>query len=75
MERRFWNEAAETMARDELKKLQWKKLKKQMRYIYDSSSYFKTRFDDIGVHPEDIKDMEAFRELPIFMNKYVSRDF
>jgi phenylacetate-CoA ligase len=74
MERRFWNETAETMRRDELKKLQWKKLKKQMRYIYDSSSYFKKRFDDIGVRPEDIKDMEAFRELPIFMNKLMDRD-
>ena len=74
MERQYWNEAAETMPRDELRKLQWKKLKKQMSYIYDSSSYFKTRFDDIGAHPADIKDMETFRELPIFMNKIMDRD-
>lgn len=74
MERRFWNEAAEAMPRDELKALQWKKLKKQMRYIYDSSFYFRTRFDDIGVHPDDIKDLEAFRELPIFMNKLLDRE-
>lgn len=74
MERKFWNEAAETMHRDELEELQWKKLKKQMRYIYDSSSYFKRRFDDIAIHPDDIKDMEAFRGLPIFMNKLMDRE-
>lgn len=74
MERQYWNEAAETMPRDELRELQWKKLKKQMNYIYDSSSYFKTRFDDTGLHPADIKDMEAFRELPIFMNKILDRE-
>jgi len=74
MERQYWNETAETMPRDELRKLQWEKLKKQMRYIYDSSSYFKTRFDDIGIHPDDIKNMEAFRELPIFMSKILDRE-
>lgn len=74
MERKYWNEPAETMSRDELRKLQWKKLKKQMRYIYDHSSYFKTRFDDIGIHPDGIKDMEAFRELPIFMDKIMDRE-
>ena len=74
MKRQYWNEAAETTPRDELRKLQWEKLKKQMRYIYDSSSYFKTRFDDIGIHPNDIKNMEAFRELPIFMNKILDRE-
>jgi len=74
MERKFWNEAAETMPRGELKGLQWKKLKKQIRYIYDSSSYFKSRFDDLGIHPGDIKDMETFRGLPIFMNKLMDRE-
>ena len=74
MERQYWNETAETMPREELRKLQWEKLKKQMRYIYNSSSYFKTRFDDIGTHPDDIRNMEAFRELPIFMNKILDRE-
>ena len=74
MERKFWNESAETMPRDELRELQWKKLKKQMNYVYNSSSYFKKRFDDIGIHPDDIRDMEAFRRLPIFMNKIMDRE-
>jgi phenylacetate-CoA ligase len=74
MERQFWNEAAETMPRDELCNLQWRKLRKQMRYIYNSSSFFRNRFDDIGLHPDDVKDMEAFRELPIFMDKLTDRE-
>jgi phenylacetate-CoA ligase len=45
-----------------------------MRYIYDSSPYFKKRFDDIGSQPDDIKDIEAFRELPIFMDKLMDRE-
>jgi phenylacetate-CoA ligase len=74
MERKFWNEAAETMPRDELKKLQWKKLKKQMRYIYDKSELYRNKFREAGTHPDKIKSIEEFRELPIFMNKLTDRD-
>lgn len=74
MDRQFWNEAAETMSRDALRALQWEKLKKQMNYIYDNSSYFKDRFDAAGVHPKDVKDIEAFRSLPIFMDKISDRE-
>lgn len=73
MGRRFWNATAENITRDELKKVQWRKLRKQMRYIYNNSSYFKNRFDEIGIHPDGIKSIEEFRELPIFMNKVLDR--
>jgi phenylacetate-CoA ligase len=74
MEKRFWNETTENMTRDELRDLQWKKLTRQMLYIYDHSSYFKKRFDDVGVHPADIRTIDAFRELPIFMDKQSDRE-
>lgn len=74
MERKFWNEAAETIPRDELKKLQWKKLKKQMRYIYDKSEFYRNKFHETGIHPDDIRSIEEFRELPIFINKTIDRE-
>lgn len=74
MERKFWNEAAETMSRDEIRALQWKKLGKQMNYIYSNSSYFKDRFDAAGAHPNDIKSIEEFRSLPVFMDKTSDRE-
>ncbi len=74
MGRKFWNEAAETMPRKELKKLQWKRLKKQMRYIYEKSVLYRNKFQEIGVHPDKIKSIEEFRNLPIFINKTIDRD-
>jgi len=74
MERKCWNEAAETMDRIELKKLQWEKLKKQMRYVYDKSELYRKKFQEIGVHPDKIGSIEEFRNLPIFMNKAIDRD-
>lgn len=74
MERRVWNEVAELMPQRELKKLQWKKLKKQMAYIYEKSDLYRRKFREIGVHPDQIRTMEEFRELPIFINKLIDRD-
>jgi phenylacetate-CoA ligase len=74
MERKFWNEAAETMPRKELKKLQWKRLKKQMRYIYEKSELYRDKFQEIGVHPDKIESIEEFRNLPTFINKTIDRD-
>jgi phenylacetate-CoA ligase len=73
VERRFWNEAIETMPREELKELQWKKLRKQMRYIYYHSPFYRDQFRTLGLHPDEIKDIEAFRQLPPFLNKEKDR--
>lgn len=73
MDKMYWNEAAETMPREELRKLQWTKLQKQMDYIYANSSYFKNKFDEIGATPQDIRSIEEFRQLPIFMDKIKDR--
>jgi len=73
MERRFWNEAVETMSRDELRSLQWQRLKKEMRYIYYNSSFYRQTFKDIGAHPDDIKSIDDFTRLPIFLDKEKDR--
>ena len=74
MERRFWNETAESMPRSELKKLQWKKLKKQMHYVYDKSELYRKKFQEIGLRPDQIQNIEEFRNLPIFINKAIDKD-
>ncbi|MBN2058778.1 MAG: phenylacetate--CoA ligase family protein [Deltaproteobacteria bacterium] len=65
----FWNEPVETMSRDELRELQWQRLRKQMRYIYYNSAHYRQIFMDMGAHPDDVKNLEEFRNLPIFLEK------
>jgi phenylacetate-CoA ligase len=60
----------ETMSEDKLRELQFKKLKKQLKYCYETSPFFyKTRFDAIGVKPEDIRTWDDFRNLPLYISK------
>lgn len=67
--RNFWNERMETMPEEEMTKLRFRKLLKQLEYVYDNSEFYKNKFDDSGAHPKDIKDLESFRKLPIFLTK------
>lgn len=74
MNRRFWNEAAETISRPEIEKLQWEKLQKQMRYVYQKSTYYRSKFDECGTTPEKIRSLQDFRELPVFIDKPADRN-
>lgn len=63
-DRKFWNPQAELISRDELGALQLKRLKKQLKYNYKNSIYYKNRFDEMGLRPEDIRSLEDFRNVP-----------
>ncbi len=61
----LWNEKIEAMSRDELKALQLKRLKAQVKYNYENSIFYKRKFDSVGCLPEDIQSFEDFEKLPL----------
>jgi len=64
-ERPLWNEKIETMSQEELRALQWKRLKQQLRYDYDHSIYYKEKFKEAGLRPQKIRSFEDFQRLPL----------
>jgi len=69
-DKKLWNEKIERISDEEIIKLQTRKLRKQIKYCYENSPlYYKKKFDQIGVKPEDIKTFEDFRKLPILLTK------
>lgn len=64
-ERKLWNEKIEAMSEDELKSLQWERLKWQLQYDYDHSTYYKEKFREVGLTPRDIRSFEDFQRLPL----------
>ncbi|MBI4495475.1 MAG: phenylacetate--CoA ligase family protein [Deltaproteobacteria bacterium] len=63
--REFWNPEIELMPRSELRELQLRKLKRQLKYNYENSIFYKESFDRAGIKPEDIQTFENFLHLPI----------
>ena len=69
MPRTVWNEEKETMPREVMEKIRLKNLKKQLRYSYQNSEFYRRKFAEVGALPEDIVTMKDFRKLPVFMTK------
>jgi phenylacetate-CoA ligase len=61
---KYWNEKIETMPRAELEKLQLRKLKEQVKHCYEDSAFYRKKFKDAGLKPEDIKTLEDLQKIP-----------
>jgi phenylacetate-CoA ligase len=64
-ERKLWNAKIEALSEEEMKALQWRRLKKQLKYDYENSIYYRERFKGVGATPQDIRSIEDFQKLPL----------
>ena len=61
---KYWNEKIETMPPKELKRLQEKKLRAQIEYVYSKSQFYHELFRKNNLHPSDIKTIEDLQKIP-----------
>ncbi len=64
--KRYWDEKIETMPKKEVRPLQERKLRKQIKRVYEKSPYYREKFDRAGVKPHEIKTLEDLRHAPFF---------
>jgi len=69
----FFQPDIETASRESLRALQLDKLKKQVAWIYDRVPWYRERFTECGIVPQDIQRLEDIRRLP-FTDKQALRD-
>ncbi len=69
----FALEAIEKAGIDELRALQFKRLRSTLRHAYDNSSVYRAKFDAAGVHPDDCRSLADLRKFP-FTTKADLRD-
>ena len=60
----MWDEKFETMSTDEMQAFQLDKLKETVAWVYERIPFYKKKFDEVGVSPEDIKSLEDLGRLP-----------
>lgn len=66
-------EQIETASIDELRSVQLQRLKKTLHHAYENSAVYKKKFDDLGVHPNDLQTLEDLAKFP-FTTKQDLRD-
>ncbi len=60
----YFNEKAETMPREDIKKIQSERLIKLVQKLYNNVPFYKRKFDESGILPEDVKGIEDLHKLP-----------
>jgi len=69
----IWNPEYESMPRADLKKLQAKRLRQIVEYVYHQTPFYRRKLKDAGVSPDDINTLDDLKRLP-FTTKTDLRD-
>lgn len=69
----IWNRDIECMGRDEMRKLQDRRLIDLVAKVYNHVPFYKRKMDELGIKPTDIKGIEDISKLP-FTYKQDLRD-
>ena len=64
MDSPYWNKNVETIPRDELKKHQFKLLKEKVKFCYENTVFYRNKFNNAGLVPEDIKTFDDIQKIP-----------
>ena len=60
----FWNQKMETLPREELAELQLERLQVTLNRAYAKVDFYRQRFEELGLLPEDISSLEDLRRIP-----------
>jgi phenylacetate-CoA ligase len=60
----FWNDRFEQMPVAELRKFQLEKLQETVKHAYANVPFYRKKFDELGIKPEDIRHLEDIAKLP-----------
>ncbi len=73
MNDRYWKKEIETMPHKELEEHQFQLFRKQVKFCYSNSVFYKNKLKKAGIHPNDIESSQDIRKIP-FTTKNDLRD-
>ncbi len=60
----IWEPEYETLSREELEQLQLERLQSTVNRVYMNVPFYRRKFDELGIDPEDIKSLDDLKRLP-----------
>ncbi|MGA3086066.1 MAG: phenylacetate--CoA ligase [Thermodesulfobacteriota bacterium] len=60
----YWDKKFETMSLDEMQEFQLKQLRQTVAWVYEKIPFYKNKFDELGIKPKDIKELNDLAKLP-----------
>ena len=62
---KIWDESYECMPREELEQLQLERLQSTLHRVYKNVRFYRKRFDELNILPEDIRSVKDLSGLPL----------
>lgn len=63
------------LSRDELAHLNWQRTKSLVDYAYEKVPYYRRRFDEISLSPQDLKTPQDFLHVPLLTRQDLQANF
>ena len=71
----YWNEELETMDPEEREqKVILPRLQAQLKYAYQKSPFYRTKWDNAGIGPQDVQSLKDFENIPIVTKDEIRQD-
>ncbi|MBR1814668.1 MAG: phenylacetate--CoA ligase [Lachnospiraceae bacterium] len=70
---RYYQPEIECASREEIIAIQNKKLKEQVKHVWDNVPYYRKKMEEAGVTPDDVQTIDDLKKLP-FLSKSDLRD-
>jgi len=61
---KYWNPILETLPREKLRDLQFRKFQRILRWAYDNSPFYHRLYREAGLEPGDVKTFDDIRKVP-----------
>jgi phenylacetate-CoA ligase len=61
----MWSPRLDAASRDELTAIQNEKLRAAVPFLYENSSFYRRRFDHLGLSPDDLRGIEDLEKWPV----------
>jgi phenylacetate-CoA ligase len=71
----FWNRKIQGASAEELKKLQLKLLRRQVKRVYENSVFYRKKFREAGIKPAQIRCLDDIARLPLTSREELEGNF
>ncbi len=68
-------EPIETASRDEISGAQLERLRWTLNHAYTNSPFYRRRFDEVGVHPDDLKTLADLSKFPFTVKQHLRETY
>lgn len=67
-------EQTQYLSREEIKEIQWNKLKNLLEHAYHTVPYYRGLFDEMEIHPNQIVTQDDIRKIPILTKEIINNN-